>query len=641
MKKITRNSLLILILFLLTFLNTNMNGYSKEKKEEKEPLIEARKIDPKNLNTLENRTYDEGITIKDIEISGNNLVKADSILDKLSTKKGSKFDREIIQKDLKTIYDMGYFTEKIKAVPKSSSTGIKLQIQVEENVPVTGFNISGNKVITNPEINDILKNQAGMPQNIAELNRSVEKIEELYTEKGYILARVKKITDDPDGTINIQINEGIIDDIKITGNTKTKDFVIKRNMYTSPGMTYNENILKQDLARIYSTQSFGDIRRVISASTKDPDKYSVAVEVDEKRTGSISLGGGVDTGSGLFGMVGYADNNFRGMGQQLSLNLLAGSAALLQDRDIIRRASFQVEANFVEPRFRNTLNSVATSAFMRDYASYQIPLGIERRIGGEIEIARPIKKIPHLAGSVSVGVENVHIKEGNYDEIKSLFDTKGVNISERAKQLNGGTFISLGPSVVYDTRNNIVNPTSGWYNSAGFKESFAVSGDSSTFGKLTASSRKYIPVGQKSTFTLSGRLGSKVIGDMPEFAAFRLGGFNTIRGFYEGDVGTGTGFMMGSAELRTPIPFVDKATKIGFFRDMRLAAFMDAGTIFKKSLTDTLYNRPGYAISTGLGIRVVIPGMGPIRFDYGYPISYVGAGNKKGGRFTFGFGQDN
>jgi len=640
MRKLTGNKLIILTLCLLTILNTNLASYSKDEEEEK-PLIEAGKIDPKKLNTLQNRTYDEGITIKDIEISGNNLVKTDTILDKLSTKKGSKFDREIIQRDLKTIYDMGYFTEKIKAVPQSSATGIKLQIQVEENVPVTGFNLSGNKVITTSDLNNILKNQAGLPQNIAELNRSVERIEELYAEKGYILARVKKITDDPDGTINIQLNEGIIDDIKISGNTKTKDFIIKRNMYTAPGMTYNENILKQDLARIYSTQSFGDIRRVISASTKDPDKYSVSVEVDEKRTGSISLGGGVDTASGLFGMVGYADNNFRGRGQQLSLNLLAGSAALLQDRDIIRRASFQVEANFVEPRFRNTLNSIETSAFMRDFASYQIPLGLERRIGGEIEIARPIKKIPHLAGSVSVGVENVDISEGNYDEIKNLYDTKGIDISERAKQLSGGTFLSLGPSVVYDTRNSIVNPTSGWYNSAGFKESFALSGDSSTFGKVTASSRKYIPVGQKSTVTLSGRIGSKVIGDIPEFAAFRLGGFNTIRGFYEGDVGTGTGFMMSSAEFRTPLPFIERATKIGFFRDMRLAAFLDAGTIFNESITDKLYNRPGYAISTGLGLRVLVPGMGPIRVDYGYPISYVGAGNKRGGRFTFGFGQDN
>lgn len=638
MRKKTDKKLYLIALLLLIF-NTERLCYAKQEEEEK-PLIEASKIDPQNLAPAESRIYDEGVTIKDIEILGNNLVRTNTILDKLSTKKGAKFDRELIQKDLKTIYDMGYFTERIKAIPQSSSTGIKLQIQVEENVPVTGFSISGNKVIKNSEINDILKSQAGLPQNIAELNKSVEKIEEMYAEKGYILARVKKITDDPDGTINMQINEGIIDDIKITGNTKTKDFVIKRNMYTAPEMIYNENVLKQDLTRIFSTQAFSDVRRVISASPNDPDKYTLSIEVDEKRTGSISLGGGVDTASGLFGMLGYSDNNFRGVGQQLSLNLLAGSATLLQDRDIIKRASFQVEANFVEPRFRNTLNSVETSIFARDYASYQIPLAIERRIGGEIEVARPIKKVPHLAGSVSLGVESVNIREGDFSRISEIYTEKNIDISERAKQLSGGTFISIGPSLVYDTRNNLINPTSGWYNSGGFKESFAMSGSSGTFGKISVSSRKYIPVGDKSTFTMAGRIGTRVIGDLPEFAAFRLGGFNTIRGFYEGDVGTGTGFMMASAEIRTPVPFMEKLTKIDFFNNIRTVAFLDAGTIFNSSITDSLYNRPGYAISTGLGLRVLVPGVGPIKVDYGYPLSYVGAGNKRGGRFTFGFGQD-
>jgi outer membrane protein insertion porin family len=636
--RINTGKIYIIVLLLLT-INTSSSCFAKQEEEEK-PLIEAGQIDPQNLTPLPNRSYDEGVTIKDIEILGNNLVRSTTILDKLSTKKGAKFDRELIQKDLKTIYEMGYFTEKIKAIPQSSTTGIKLQIQVEENVPVTGFNITGNKVIQSPEINDLLKNQAGLPQNIAELNKSVEKIEELYAEKGYILARVKKISDDPDGTINIQLNEGIIDDIKITGNTKTKDFVIKRNMYIEPGMTYNENILKQDLSRIFSSQSFSDVRRVISASPNDPDKYTVSIEVDEKRTGSISLGGGVDTASGLFGMLGYADNNFRGVGQQLSLNLLAGSATLLQDRDIIKRASFQVEANFVEPRFRNTLNSIETSVFARDYASYQIPLGIERRIGAEIEVARPIKKVPHLAGSVSLGVEDVNIKEGDFSRISEIFSEKNIDISERAKQLSGGTFISIGPSLMYDTRNSMINPTSGWYNSGGFKESFAMSGSSGTFGKVNASSRKYFPVGDKSTFTVAGKFGTRVIGDLPEFASFRLGGFNTIRGFYEGDVGTGTGFMMASAEYRTPIPFLNRLTKIDFFNNIRATAFLDTGTVFNSSLTDSLYNRPGYAIATGLGLRVIVPGVGPIKVDYGYPISYVGAGNKRGGRFTFGFGQD-
>ena len=96
--------------------------------------------------------------------------------------------------------------------------------------------------------------------------------------------------------------------------------------------------------------------------------------------------------------------------------------------------------------------------------------------------------------------------------------------------------------------------------------------------------------------------------------------------------------MLATAEFRTPIPFVDKVTDISFFRDMRAAFFLDAGTVFKETLTNQIFNRPGYGISAGTGLMVNVPGLGPIRVDYGYPLTSVGAGNRKG-RFTFGFGE--
>ncbi|OGH99229.1 MAG: hypothetical protein A2104_00380 [Candidatus Melainabacteria bacterium GWF2_32_7] len=631
-----KNVILSLILTLFMLNSTSLASFSQE--EEEPQFTQATEIAPQKLNNLQSRTYDEGITVKEIEIKGNNLVKTEDILSKLAIKQGSKFDRNLIQKDLKSIYDMGYFTERLKAIPEPSSTGIKLRIEVEENAPVTGFNITGNDVISTENLAKIFNSQTGLPQNIAELNKAVENIENLYTEKGYILARVKRITDDPDGMINIDINEGVIDGIKISGNTKTKDFVIKRNMIMASGMVYNENLLKQDLSRIFATQAFSDIRRVLSASPDDPNKYRLTVEVDEKRTGSISLGGGIDTGTGLFGSLGYMDNNFRGLGQQLSTNFMAGSGIVLRDQDTIRRANLQFEANFVEPRLKQTLNSLEVSAFGREFASYQVPLGIERRIGTEVELARPIKRVPHLAGSVSLGVENVDVREGDNQRITNAFAEKGIDIRRRAEQLEGGTFISLGPSLIYDTRNSFINPTEGWYASGSFKESFMLSGDAGSFGKATATVRRFYPIGDKSTFTVGGKVGTQVIGSLPEFASFRLGGATTVRGFREGDVGNGKGFMLATAEFRTPIPFVAQITDISFFRDMRAALFMDAGTVFRETLTNDLFNRPGYGISAGAGLRVNIPGLGPIRVDYGYPLTFVGSGNKRG-RFTFGFGE--
>ena len=628
----------ILILLLLISFNSSPGFCENPENGKEKQFTEAEKINPEKLNIRTDKTYDEAITIKAINITGNSLVSKEKILDAINIKPGIKFNRDEIKNQLKNIYKIGYFTENIKAVPEADPTGITLHIQVEENIPVTGFNIIGNNIVKTNEILPLVESQVGLPQNINELNNSVKKIENLYATEGYILARVKKIQDDPDGEINIRINEGIIDSINLSGNIKTKDFVIRRNLTVKPGDVYNEIQLKQDLARIFGTQAFSDVRRVISPSENDLSKYKLTIEVDEKRTGSISLGGGVDTETGLFGQAGYFDNNFRGLGQEVSASFLVGSGMILDDRSVLNKSPVEIELKFIEPRIMRTMNSLQVNAFMNNIASYQVPLSMERRIGGKIEIARPVKKVPNLAGSISMGIENVHMKEGDLDEITKLFNEKKINIAERAKQLQGGTFISMGSALVYDTRNHLLNPTDGWYASGRFNEYFAVSGGANTFGKATVSLRRFVPVGKKSTFTIEGKAGAKVIGDVPEFEAFRLGGPYTIRGFREGNVGNGEGLIMASAEFRTPIPFINKFFNYKIIRDLRLAFFLDAGTLFDETLTNSIYNYPGYAFSIGSGIIAPLPYLGPIRFDYGYPITSIGKGNKRG-KFTFGIGE--
>jgi len=609
---------------------------NKDDEEEKQ-FTEAEKIAPEQLKIRTDKTYDDAITIKAIIIKGNSLVTKEKILDKINIKPGVRFNRSLIKEGLKNIYKIGYFTDKIKAISEADPTGITLHIEVEENIPVTGFNVMGNNAVTSDEILTILEKQIGLPQNINELNNSIIEIENLYAGKGYILARIKKIQDDPDGRINININEGIIDEIEITGNTKTKKFVIERNLTIKVGEIYNETKLKKDLARLFGTQAFADVRRVISASMNDPSKYKLTIEVDEKRTGSISLGGGVDTETGFFGQSGYIDTNFRGLGQEISVNFLLGSGVVLENEGVLDEAPFQVELKFIEPRFKGTMNSLQVNAFGSDMASYQVPLSTEKRVGGRIEIARPIKKVANLAGSVSIGIEDIDVKEGDKTGIETIFTQKNIDIAERAKQLQGGTFISLGPSLIYDTRNSLINATDGWYASANFREYFAISGSSETFGKTKISARKFFPLGKKSTFTLAGKVGTKVIGSIPEFEAFRLGGPYTIRGFREGDVGIGEGFVMASAEFRTPVPLLDKFLSYKILKDLRLAFFFDAGTLFNETITNNLYNYPGNALSIGAGVIAPLPYLGPIRFDYGYPLTSVGVGNKRG-RFTFGIG---
>lgn len=583
-------------------------------------------------------TIKDAVYIKDIDIEGTNVIKPEYILNRIQLQRGDEFSRDLIQNDLKSIYQMGFFSDKMKAVPIQNPDGsITLKIVLEENTPVTGFTVDGNTVVSTDEILSFLSPLKGEPQNIEDINSAIVKIQECYGSKGYILARVDSLYDDPDGTINVHVNEGEINKILISGNQKTKDYVIARNILTEAGTVYNENLIREDLVRLYATQAFKDVKRDIEPSEEHPDKYDVTINVEEQRTATFSIGGGLDSATGIFGSGGIADNNFRGLNQRVGLNVLAGSSVVLNDSAIVNKMNMQAELSFFEPYFLNADNSLNNRIFFRDFGSYQVPLAIERRIGGEATVAHRVKNNKHLTTTLSLGLENVDVREGDEDTIKSLYASKGLDIARRADQLKGGTFLSLSPGLIYDTRDSAVNPRNGVIANVRFDEALNVAGFDNSYGKLTGSVKKYVPIGKKSSLSFLAKAGGQTWGDMPEVMQYRLGGPYSIRGFRMSSVGTGNAFYMGSVELATPIPFSDRL-KAKFLDNVRLTFFMDGGQIFNKNISDVLYDRPMYAVAAGMGLKVYIPGVGPLSVDYGIPITNPGASGSKSGYFTFGVG---
>lgn len=598
-------------------------------------VVDVQTVSDKKTKTKE--VIQDAVYIKDIQIEGTNVIKPEFVKNRLQLQRGDEYSRDLIQNDLKNIYKMGFFTEKMKAIPISNPDGsITLRIVLEENTPVTDFTIEGNTVVSTDEILSILTPLKGEPQNITDINAAIQKIQECYSAKGYILARVDDLYDDPDGTINIHMNEGEINKILISGNEKTKDYVIARNIMTEAGTVYNENLIREDLVRLYATQAFKDVKRDIGPAEADPDKYDVTIQVEEQRSASISIGGGLDSATGIFGSAGISDNNFRGLNQRVGLNVLAGSGVILNDSSILNHMNIQAELSFFEPYFLNADNSLMSKLFFRDFGSYQIPLAIERRFGAEATVAHKIKGNKHLTTTFSLGLENVNVSEGDDGMIRSLYAAHNIPISERARQLQGGTFLSLSPGLIYDTRDSMVNPRNGILANARFDEAIAIDGFENTYGKLTGSIKKYMPVGKKSSLSFLGRAGGKINGDMPEVMAYRLGGPYSVRGFRMSGVGTGDGFIMGSMELATPIPFLDKL-KVQFLDNVRMTFFVDAGKVFNPTVTDTIYDRPMQAITAGVGLKVYIPGMGPLSVDYGMPLTNPGDSGSKG-YFTFGVG---
>ena len=577
-------------------------------------------------------------TIKNIEILGNNVIDKSLILQQMKLQEGDTYRRELIQRDLKAIYQLGYFTENMKAIPINNSDGsITLKIVLEENAPVTDFTIEGNTVISTDEILTYLLPMKGKPQNIAEINDAIAKIQDCYSSKGYILARIDSVSDDPDGTVNISIKEGTINRILISGNEKTKDYVIERNILTEPGQIYNENLLKEDLVRLYATQAFKDVTREIEP-TEDPDKYDITINIEEQRTASISVGGGIDSVTGVFGSVGISDNNFLGRNERLSLNGIAGTGVILNDSSIKRRMNLQAELSYFKPYFYNADTSLMSKIFYRDFGSYQVPLAIERRVGAEATVAHRMKFNKHVTSTFSLGIENIDVSEGDGKKISSLYSKYNIPISERAKQLEGGLFLSLSPALLYDTRDNATVTRKGTMASLRFDEEIGVIDFNKTHGKLTGMVKQYIPVGKKSSLSFTAKGGGKIHGDnMPEVMAYRLGGPYTVRGFKMSGVGTGDAFIMGSAEFATPIPFLDR-TRINFLNNLRFTVWADAGKIFNPSITDQIYDRPLYAVSAGVGLKLYIPGMGPLSIDYGIPLTNPGDNGSRSGYFTFGVG---
>ena len=577
-------------------------------------------------------------TVKGIEILGNNIIETSEILDQITVKPGQPFSKSDVQQSLKQIYQTGYFTEQMKAVPVNNSDGtVTLKFIVNENAPVTDFTIEGNTVISTDEILGYLMSMKGKPQNINELNEAISKIQDCYSERGYLLSRIESVSDDPDGTINISIKEGTINRIMISGNEKTKDYVIERNILTEPGSIYNENILKEDLVRLYATQAFKDVTREIEP-TDDPDKYDITINVEEQRTATVSVGGGLDSVTGVFASVGLADNNFLGRGERISLNGIAGTGIILNDSSMLRRMNIQAELSYFKPYFYNADTSLLSKIFYRDFGSYQIPLAIERRIGADVTVAHRMKFNKNVTSTLTLGLENINVSEGDKNKIANLYSRYNIPIRERANQLEGGLFLSLSPGIVYDTRDSSVVTRRGTLANLRFDEEFGVLDFEKTHGKLSGMIKHYIPVGKKSSLSLTAKGGGKIHGDnMPEVMAYRVGGAYSVRGFKMSGVGTGDGFVMGSAELAVPIPFMDR-TRINFLNNMRFTMWADAGQIFNQKITDRIYDRPGYAVSAGVGLKIYIPGMGPLSIDYGFPITNPGDNGSRAGYFTFGAG---
>ena len=176
---------------------------------------------------------------------------------------------------------------------------------------------------------------------------------------------------------------------------------------------------------------------------------------------------------------------------------MVGTGVILNDSSVKDHMNIQAELSYFKPYFYNADTSLNTRIFFRDFGSYQVPLAVERRYGGEVTLAHKLKFNRHATATFSLGAENIDVKEGDFNGISALYRRYNIPISERAKQLEGGLFLSLSPALLYDTRDSATVTRHGTMASLRFDENIGLNGFDKTNGKLTGMIKQYIFVSNR------------------------------------------------------------------------------------------------------------------------------------------------
>jgi len=534
-----------------------------------------------------------------IVVQGNESISMDLIISQIASNLGDLFSKENIEKDMKAVFDLGYFKDvKIKLEPFRD--GYKVVFEVVENLPIKEISIEGNTVVSVEEIREVmvLLEKQIFCQKI--LKNDLDRISQLYKDRGYLLINIKDINFDEEGKLWIIISEGRLEKIVIEGNDKTKEKVITREINIEPGDLFNFETVKKSLQKIYNLGFFEDVSMKLEPGAEE-DSIVLVVKVIEKNTGKFGIGAGYNSEEGLMGFTSYEEENLFGGGQKVQAKVELGG-----------RTTYQL--SFLEPWLADTPTSLGFEVYdtvsNKEEEEEEVILSEydEERLGGRLILGRKI------TDSVKVGLE-----------LKSERVTHDLISGTLPEDTDEGLTNSLVPTFSYDTRDNVFEPTSGWYHSFSLEKAGGFLGGDYDFTKYNLTLRAYISTKfiedivdissvKKITDNLSkGVLALRAMGgmadtDLPSFAAYQVGGMNTLRGYDFGEF-SGDKSLVFNAEYRFPLA-----------ENFQAVVFADWGQAwdYEESI-----NFEDLKFGRGVGVRFDTP-LGPIRLDYG--ISEEGIG---------------
>ena len=599
------------------------------------------------------------VLVAEVVVQGADRELENLVYNTIRTRPGRSTTRSQLQEDINAVFATGFFAD-VRAVPQDTPLGVRVTFEVQPNPVFQGVQIQiapetmDKSILPAGVVEEIFASQYGKTLNLRELQAGVKKINDWYSKNGYDLAQVigaPQVT--PDGRVILVISEGLIEKIQVRYfnveqepvKGKTREFIITREMRLKAGDIFNRNTAQQDLQRVFGLGLFEDVRLSFSPGS-DPREVIVNVDVVEGNTGSVAAGGGISSNAGLFGTVSYQQRNFGGNNQTLGAEVQLGEREFLFDLNFsdpwIAKDNFRT--SYTVNVFRRQSISLVydgENSSIRTLNDNDSPRIV--RTGGGITFVRPLAPDvftkPKWVVSLGFNYQQVQVQNANGDISPLSAPLNGFGSQQLAFSSSGiDDILSLNIGAIRDFRDNPLQPTSGSFLRLGLEQTIPV-GSGSIFGTRVRGSYSYfIPVRFINSFNLfetdifKGQQSlafnvqaGTVLGDLPPYDAFIVGGSNSVRGYAEGEVGSGRSYFQATAEYRFPIVaiiggalFVDFGTTIGSQGDVPGQPGIVRGL-------------PGTGLGYGLGVRVQSP-VGQIRVDYGFNVD-------GGSRLHFGIGE--
>ena len=568
-----------------------------------------------------------GKTITGLSISGVSPEQANQLMSVLSEKVGDAVSVDGVFKDVQNIGNSGYFTE-VNPIFTSVPEGVKIDFAVVTNPVVRGVVFEGNSVYTSDVLTKYMAIPEGQIMNSVYVGQKVQGINAAYARDGYMLAHVDGIVVDDNGMLHIHIVEGIVEDIIPAGNKKTRNKVITREFVQKVGKPFNKFLVRRSVERVYNLGFFDDVNVRMLPGEKDPNNVIIEIDVLEHKTGTITLGAGYSKSDGLMGIVEFGEDNLRGTGDKFKVHWEIGGKKKYKNYQI----------SYLKPWIDHRGTSLGFSFFNREdeYTDYdsdgsEVAQYNKKSKGFNISFGRQTGE--YTRDYLTLESRSDKYKWDSDDSSGFRYD-KGAGQSPAGTSGNGwdnktydfagmdyvgknfGRINSITWQKVYDSRDNIYEPTRGRRISYTAQWAGHGLGGDFDFYKFTAEMRAYKKIGAKNVLAFRAR-GGFIQGDAPYSQLFTLGGADTLRG-YEDDQFRGKNMYNATLEFRFPI--VKKVSGV---------LFTDIGDAWDAPNVPWYKNTKSFNYGVGAGIRITTP-IGPVKLDYG-----IGKDKKK---FHFSFG---